>query len=67
MKDKKKKESICCPICGRRVARWDGKSTIPIHVNCKKCKKRIIFEPETQKVSAKEIPKRPFSSGLRFY
>lgn len=67
MADKHKLKKIYCPICGRSVAKWDGKSTIPIHVNCKKCKKRIVFEPETQKVSAKEIPKRPFSSGLRFY
>lgn len=64
---KAKKHSIYCPICNRKVASWDEKSTIPIHVNCKKCKKRIIFDPETRKTEAKEIPERPFSSGLRFY
>lgn len=64
---KDKKQNVYCPVCNRKVASWDGKSTIPIHVNCKKCEKRVIFDPETKKAEAKEIPHRPFSSGLRFY
>ncbi len=67
MKKKVKKEIVRCPICGRGVAHWDKKSTIPIHVNCKKCNKRIIFDPEKKETVTKKIPKRIFSSGLRFY
>lgn len=67
MAEKKRFKKICCPICGRGVAKWDGKSTIPISVNCKRCEKRIIFDPEKQETIAKEIPERPFGSGLRFY
>lgn len=61
------KKSIYCPICKRKVATWDGKSTIPILVNCGKCKKRIVFDMETGETKAREIPPRVSSSAKTFY
>lgn len=63
----KNHEIIYCPKCGRKVAKWDKKSTIPIHVNCDKCQKRVVFNPETGEVKIKDIPERIFSSGVRYY
>lgn len=60
-------KTIYCPKCGRRVLTWDGKATIDIAVNCKKCWKRIVFHPSNQLVEIKDIPRRNKSSGKRFY
>ena len=58
---------IYCPKCGRRVATWDGRSTINISVKCKKCNKLIVYYIEKQETEIKEIPQRTTSSGMRFY
>lgn len=58
---------IHCPICKRKVATWDGKSQSYISTNCKKCKKRIVYKPDTQEIEVKNIPERDTSSGMRFY
>ena len=58
---------IYCPMCHRRVAQWDGKSTINIVVHCKKCRKRIIYDVITEEIEMKKIPPRKTSSGMTFY
>jgi NAD-dependent SIR2 family protein deacetylase len=58
---------IYCPMCHRRVAQWDGKSTINIVIHCKSCKKRIIYDVITEEIEMKSIPLRHSSSGMRFY
>ena len=60
-------KTIYCPICGRKVATWDGRSTINISVRCKKCDKLVVYDVENEKTEIKEIPKRTASSGMRFY
>ena len=60
-------KTIYCPKCGRKVATWDGRSTINILVKCKKCNKLIVYDVENEKVKIKEIPQRTTSSGMRFY
>lgn len=60
-------KTIYCPKCGRKVATWDGRSTININVKCKKCRKRIIYYPAKDIVEMKDIPERETSSGMRFY
>ena len=60
-------KTIYCPICGRKVATWDGRSTFNISVKCKKCKKLVVYDIENEKTEIKEIPKRETSSGMRFY
>ena len=62
-----KQKTIYCPKCGRRVATWDGRSTINISVRCKKCDKLVVYDVENEKTIIKEIPKRTTSSGMRFY
>ena len=62
-----KEKIVYCPKCNRRVAKWDGKSTINIVVHCKNCHKRIIYDVTTQEIELKEIPLRHSSSGKRFY
>lgn len=58
---------IYCPKCGRKVATWDGKSTINLIVHCKKCKKRIVYHVDTGNTEIKNIPPRTTSSGMTFY
>ena len=60
-------KTIYCPKCGRKVATWDGRSTINISVRCKKCDKLVVYDVENEKTIIKEIPKRTTSSGMRFY
>lgn len=60
-------KTIYCPKCGRKVATWDGRSTINISVKCKKCNKLVVYDVENEKVEIKEIPQRATSSGKRFY
>lgn len=60
-------KTIYCPKCGRKVATWDGRSTINISVKCKKCKKLIVYNVENEKSKIKAIPQRTTSSGMRFY
>lgn len=60
--------TIYCPACHRRVARWDGKSTInPVIGNCKKCNKRVVYNLFSEEVTIKEKPIRATSSGMTFY
>lgn len=63
MKDKK---IIYCPECGRRVAEWDGRSTINVVSNCRKCNKRVVYNVETGKTTIKRKIDRCTSSGMRF-
>ena len=59
-------KKIYCPECGRKLASWDGKSTVDVIVNCKKCKKRIIYRVDTGKTEIKKLPKRSTSSGITY-
>jgi transcription elongation factor Elf1 len=58
--------TIYCPRCGRRVARYDGRSTINVIANCRNCDKQIIFDIEKWETQIKDIPKRNSSSGMTF-
>ena len=57
---------IYCPQCGRRVMKYDGKGTIPLDAGCKKCRKRVVYFPETDEVKVTKIPPR-CSSGTRLW
>lgn len=57
---------IYCPRCGRKVATWDGRTSINLIVNCKKCKKRVVYHVSTGETEIKNIPPRKCSSGLTF-
>ena len=60
-------KTIYCPKCGRKVATWDGRSTINILAKCKKCNKLVVYDVENGKSEIKAIPQRATSSGMRFY
>ena len=60
-------KTIYCPKCRRKVATWDGRSTINILVKCKKCNKLVVYDVESEEVKIKAIPPRATSSGMRFY
>lgn len=60
-------KTIYCPRCGRKVATWDGRSTMNISVKCKKCNKLVVYDVENEKVEIKNIPQRTTSSGMIFY
>lgn len=62
-----KKKTIYCPSCKRRVATWNGQSIINLIINCKKCKKRIVYHVDTGETEIKNIPPRNTSSGMTFY
>ena len=58
---------IYCPRCNRRVAQWDGRSSINVIANCRKCNKRIVYHVDTMETEVKDIPPRVSSSGMTFY
>jgi hypothetical protein len=58
--------AIYCPKCKRKVGTHDGRSTIPKVIDCRKCRKRVIYTPENGTV-LKDIPKRNTSSGVTFH
>lgn len=60
-------KTIYCPRCGRKVATYDGKSTIDKIADCKKCHKRVIYRVATGETELKDIPVRATSSGKTFY
>lgn len=60
-------KSIYCPICGRKVATYDGKSKTNVLSDCRKCNKRVVYSVDTDKTEAKKIPARGTSSGKTFY
>ena len=60
-------KTLYCPRCGRKVATWDGQSTMNISVKCKKCKNLVIYNVKNEKVEIKNIPQRTTSSGMIFY
>ena len=62
-----KQKTIYCPKCGRKVATWDGWSTINILVKCNKCNKLVVYDVESEEVKIKAIPQRTTSSGMIFY
>lgn len=64
---KKEEKIIYCPSCGRRVAKYDGKSTINVIAKCKKCQKLVVYNIETGKIKLSKIPERNCSSGMIMY
>lgn len=61
------KKTIYCPQCQRRVASYDGRSSNNVIVNCRNCKKRVVYYFETGETIIKPIPIREQGSGKRFY
>ena len=60
-------KTIYCPKCGRKVATWDYKSSINIVVECRNCRKMVVYDVEKMDTRIKDMPVRAASSGLRFY
>lgn len=61
------KKTIYCPKCNRRVAEYDGRSSSNVIVNCKNCKKRIVYHVDNGETEIKPIPPRESASGMVFY
>lgn len=57
---------VYCPTCGRRVAYYDGRTTMDISGICEKCRKRVVYHVDTGKAEIKPIPARTTSSGMTF-
>lgn len=66
MKKKYNSKTIYCPRCGRKVATYDGRSSINKVANCKRCRKRVVYHVDTDVTEIKKIPERTCSSGLSF-
>ena len=60
-------KTIYCPRCNRRVAQWDGRSSINVIAKCQKCNKLVVYDIKTEEVKRKIVPERTTSSGMRFY
>ena len=55
-------KTIYCPRCGRKVATHDGRSTMNISVECRKCHKKVVFYPDS--TSDRRIRKRICSGRI---
>lgn len=60
-------KTIYCPKCGRKVATWDGRSTINVLAKCNKCNKLVVYNVENERAEIKKIPPRTSSGGMIFY
>lgn len=58
---------IYCPKCGRKVTKWDGKSSINPVAKCRNCNKLVAHNINTGITEMKNIPERTTSSGMTFY
>ena len=58
--------NIYCPQCNRKVATWDGKSSMNLAAKCGNCKKLIVFDPILKTTTQKDLPFRATSSGKTF-
>ena len=65
MKKKIRPKTIYCPSCGRKVMTYDGIHSMIIGNNCKKCDKRVVYNPITNETMITSIPKRTSSSGMK--
>lgn len=61
------KLNIYCPSCKQKVGIYDGRATMRIDIKCKKCNKRVKFNPTTLKTDITDMPIRETASGKRFY
>lgn len=59
-------KTVYCPICGRRVGEYDGKSSMNLITRCRKCRKQIVYYIKTGETKVKPIPPRATSSGITF-
>lgn len=64
--EKNNKVDVYCPICEQKLGRYDGKSKIPVIVNCYKCKKQVVLDAASHKFKVKNIPERNCTSGMTF-
>ena len=62
-----REKNIYCPLCGQKVARYDGHAKMNVIVNCKKCNKQVVYVVRTGITQTRPIPPRATSSGVRFY
>ena len=61
-----KPKTIYCPRCGRKVATWDGRSSMPVIGRCKKCNKRVVYYVDNGETESKDSPQRNCSSGVTY-
>lgn len=60
-------KTLYCPKCNNQIGFYDGRSTMNKIMECKVCRKRIIFYPANGVMKVKHIPVRNCSSGVTFY
>ena len=58
--------TIYCPKCNKKVATWDGRTTMNLVAKCVTCRKLVVFTPETKATTYKNLPFRATSSGKTF-
>lgn len=57
---------VKCPICNREVGKHCNKSTTIFMSRCRKCKKKVIYDPDTGETTYKDFPQKNTSSGVSF-
>lgn len=58
---------IKCPWCRRKVATYDGRTTMDIRAACRYCRKLVVYHVGNGTTEIKELPERTESSGKRFW
>lgn len=58
--------TIYCPSCKRKMMVHDGIGTLSMTKDCKKCKKRVAYNPITRETNIRKISERTTSSGMNF-
>ena len=57
---------VYCPICKRKTGTYSG-LTDSLHISrCRRCNKRVIYNPLTRETTCKPFPEKNTSSGVSF-
>ena len=59
-------KTIYCPRGGRKVATYDGKSSMNLVTTCRQCRKQVVYYVKTKETRIKPLPQRTTSSGMTF-
>lgn len=63
---KREEKEIFCPLCKTKIGKHDGRSKTDYVCRCNKCRVRVIYRVNTEKIETKPLPQRNCSSGITF-
>lgn len=67
MPENRDPEIVRCPYCGKRVAYYDGRTSVDIETVCRPCHLKVVYHVATGRRKISEYPVRNIASGTRIW